>query len=152
MSPVILDEDCDDDGEIQVLVPDSPCVFIIDDEDDVADVQVFIPGPPGPPLIDIGTRAMPALVDLTIDAPIYRRQRSFLVGNAGPAINPSIANPSDNGAWELYLFGTDDTDVIVLESQSNLQLSGQWIGANGSILYLQWDGATQYVEGGRNEI
>lgn len=120
--------------------------------DDNCDVQVFIPGPPGPPLVDVGTRLIPIGVTTLIAAPVTRRQRSFIVGSDGPSMNPAISNPIDNGAWELYLFCTDNTDTVTLESQSNIQLSGQWIGSNGSVLYLQWDGNSMYVEGGRNEI
>jgi hypothetical protein len=121
-------------------------------EHDDTDVRVFIPGPAGPPIVDVGSLAAPALISAGIAAPVNRRQRSFIKGNSGPINNPSIADPGDDGAWELYLFCTDDTDSITLESQSNLFLSGQWIGTKGSILYLQWDGVSQYVEGGRNEI
>jgi hypothetical protein len=147
--PICIDED-DDGADFELILPDSPCVFIID-EDDTPDVLVCIPGPPGPPLLDYGSRATPISIMLTIPAPQWRRQRTFIVGAGGPS-DPVIANPSDNGAWELYLFGTNDTDTITLETGGNLLLSGQWIGGNGSMLYLQWDGATQYVEGGRNEI
>jgi hypothetical protein len=124
-------------------------------DDDDCQIRVFIPGPPGPPgppLTDVGTRSIPVLITTSISAPVNRRQRSFIAGSSGPIINPTIPNPPDNGAWELFLFCTDNTKTITLEDQSNLQLSGQWIGANGSILCLQWDGASKYVEEHRNEI
>lgn len=129
-------------------------VFLLDDGLDIenCDVQVYLPGPPGPPIVDVATRLLPIFITLSIAAPVNRRQRSFISGNAAPINNPTIPNPSDNGPWELYLFTTDDTNTITLDNQVNLQLSGQWIGKSGSILYLQWDGVSQYVEGGRNEI
>lgn len=129
-------------------------IFILDGDfdDGDCDIQVFIPGPPGPPIVDLNTRALPALIVGTIAAPVNRRQRSFVSGSAGPINNPAIPNPSDNGAWELYLFCTDDVKTITLDNQVNIQLSGEFVGKNGSILYLQWDGFSKYVEGGRNEI
>ena len=147
MTPICIDGEDDD---FELILPDSPQVFIID-EDDTPDVLVCIPGPPGPPLVDMNTRASPAAITAIIAAPMFRRQRSFIVGSPGP-VAPIIAAPADNGAWEFYLFCTSDTDTITLETGGNVLLSGQFIGGNGSILYLQWDGATQWVEGGRNEI
>ncbi len=149
--PVIFDEDEDMD-DVEIIIPSSECVFLLEEDEDTPDIELFIPGPPGPPLKDVGTRILPSVVTATIAAPLYRRQRSFITGSGGPVFNPVIANPSDNGAWELFLFCTDDTNSVTLESGTNLQLSGQWIGGNGSILALQWDGQSQYVEASRNEI
>lgn len=124
-------------------------------DDGDCDIRVYIPGPPGPPnnLIDVGTRAAPVLITGSIAAPVNPRQRSFIKGNAGPVVDPTIPNPAViNAPYELYLFATDDTNSVTMNGSSNLQLSGQWIGTNGSMLYLQWDKVSKYVEAGRNEI
>jgi hypothetical protein len=130
-------------------------IFNLDSVDDSCDVQVYLPGPPGPPLTIVGSRSGepgPAEITTTIAAPISRRQLSFIVGSGGPINQPSIPNPPDNGPWEFGLFATDDTDTITLNDAANIQLSGQWIGMSGSILWLFWDGVSKYVEDRRNEI
>lgn len=140
-----------DDESNEITLPLSP-VTVLDGDPDVPVITVYVPGPPGPPLIDVGSRVQPASVSTAIAAPQYMRQRSFIVGNGGPVLNPVIANPSSNVPWELFLFATDNTKTVTLEGGTNLLLSGQWIGRAGSILALQWDGQSQYVEVGRNEI
>lgn len=142
MGVVIIDPDCSIDVEVVDL-------------DTGEEVDIFLPGPtgpPGPPMINVGSRSVPVLVTGTIAAPVNRRQRSFISGSGGPSNNPVIPNPSDNGVWELYLFCTDNDNPVILETQSNIQLSGQWIGQNGSILCLHWDSESKYVEDHRNEI
>jgi hypothetical protein len=116
------------------------------------DIEVFIPGPSYPLLVDVGSFLLP--VDVysgSIAAPISRRQRSFISSVEGPVTQPTIANPPYNGPWELYLYVVGDNQII-LNDASNLKLSGQWVSSADSILYLQWDGNSRYVEGGRNEI
>lgn len=128
------DEDCDLDG---------------------CDIQVYLPGPAGPALVIIGTRSGtpgPAKIISTVAAPIARRQLSFIQGFSSPVNQPTIANPPDNGPWELALFVTDSTNRITLNNAANIELSGEWIGINGSILWLFWDGVSKYVEDHRNEI
>lgn len=149
--PDLIIDDDDGSDELILVSITGPNAEVVD-EDDIPDIQVFLEGPPGPPLKDINKRAQALTVTAAIPAPVFRRQRTFIVGNGGPVFNPTIASPADNGAWELSLFGTDDVNTVTLESQANLLLSGEWIGAKGSILNLQWDGQSQYVEASRNEI
>jgi hypothetical protein len=134
-------------------------VFDLDgDCEDGVDIEVFIPGPPGPPITDVGTISIvapapgPTPITATIAAPIYRRQRNFLKSAAGNVNQPAITNPSDNGPWELFIFWADMVNTLTLNNAANILLSGEWVGVYGSILYLQWDGNSQYVEGGRNEL
>lgn len=124
------------------------------DEGD-SDIKIYLPGPAGPPLTVVGTRSGtpgPAKIISAIPAPVARRQLSFIVGFSGPVNQPTIANPPDDGPWEIGLFCTDSTKSITLNNASNIQLSGEWIGINGSILWLFWDGVSKYVEDHRNEI
>lgn len=127
-------------------------VFNLDctDCDSECDVEIFIPGPPGPPLVDVGSFLVPVVITSTIAAPVNRRQRSF-IQSAAPLDQPIIPNPSDNGPWELYLFCVAGQPITINDA-SNIKLSGQCILSPDSILYLQWDGHSRYVEGGRNEI
>ncbi len=119
---------------------------------DEVDVAVYIPGPPGPPLTDVGSFAEPVSIDLTgINGPQFRRQRSFITAEDGPIVDPVIQNPSDNGPWELWLYVVG-ANRITMNNASNLKLAGQWPATEDSILYLQWDTVSRWVEGGRNEI
>lgn len=134
-------------------------IWLLDDcEDEGCDIEVFIPGPPGPPIVDVGTLSVvlpnpgPVVVVGSIDAPVNRRQRSFLKSNGADVNQPVIPNPGDNGPWEIYFFWADLAFTLTLNNAANILLSGEWIGSYGSMLYLQWDGNSQYVEGGRNEI
>lgn len=129
--------------------------------DDSCDIALFIPGPPGPPIVDVGSLVVsagppatpgPTSVVATIAAPINRRQRSFLKSGAGNLNNPAIPNPSDNGPWEYYLYWADAINTLTLDDAANIKLSGEWVATKDSILYIQWDGNSKYVEGGRNEI
>lgn len=143
------------DVAVFTLGCDTVRIYTLDppDDGDDCDIKVYVPGPPGPPnvIANVGSRAAPTLITASIAAPVNQRQRSFIKGN-GPVVDPVIANPSNNTTWELYLFATDDTDTVILNGSANLQLSGQWIGANGSMICLHWDGASQWVEDHRNEI
>jgi hypothetical protein len=121
------------------------------DCDNECDVQVYIPGPPGPPLTDVGSLLVPVVITSAIAAPLYRRQRSF-ISVVAPVTQPTIPNPGDNGPWEFFLYVATGSEEITLNDAANLKLSGQWIGSPDSILYLQWDGNSRYVEAGRNEI
>jgi hypothetical protein len=121
------------------------------DCDDECDVEIFLPGPPGQPMIDVGSILVPVVITSSIAAPIYRRQRSF-ISCASPITQPSIPNPNDNGPWELFLYVATGSSQFTLDNTTNIKLSGQWIGNADSILYLQWDGNSRYVEAGRNEI
>lgn len=130
---------------------DASCVAVTDPSADCI-IGVYLPGPPGPGgvIVDVGSRTAPAAIVGAIIAPINDRQRSFIVGSGGPVLNPTLPNGADTQEW--WLFGTSDVDTVTLNNAANLQLSGQWIGGNGSMLYLQWDGTSKYVEAGRNEI
>jgi len=121
-----------------------------DMDDDSSDIRIFIPGPPGPPLVDVGSLLSPVVVSTVVTAPSFRRQRSFIKANSD-ILQPILSNPPDNGPWELYLYVTG-SHTVTFENASNIKLSGQWIGSPDSIIYLQWDGNSRYVEGGRNEI
>lgn len=117
---------------------------------------VIYQGPPGPagssapPFVDVGSRASPTLITSSIAAPTNQQERKFIKGSGGPVVDPSIGNGS--GTRELLLFCCSDTDTVELNDTANLQLSGKWIGADGSMLFLQWDGGSKWVEVGRNEI
>jgi hypothetical protein len=87
----------------------------------------------------------------TIAAPTFRRQRSFIQAVSAPLNQPIIPNPSDNGPWEIYLYVVGPNSITI-NDVTNIKLSGQWNGIADSILYLQWDGNSRWVEGGRNEI
>ena len=116
------------------------------------DIRVYIPGPPGPPLVDVGSYLDPVNVSAgTIAAPTFRRQRSFIQAVSAPLNQPIIPNPSDNGPWEIYLYVVGPNSITI-NDVTNIKLSGQWNGIADSILYLQWDGNSRWVEGGRNEI
>ncbi len=119
-------------------------------EDDGVDIELFIPGPPGPPIVDVGTFLAPVVITDTIAAPVNGRQRSF-IQSVTPLDQPIIPNPVDNRPWELYLFCVGGAPITI-NNASNIKLSGQCILSPDSILYLQWDGNSRYVEGGRNEI
>lgn len=120
------------------------------DCDSGVDIRVFIPGPPGPPIVDVGSFLVPTVCSGELAAPIYRRQRSFISASA-PVGSLTIGSPDDNGPWELYVYVVGENS-LTLNDLSNVKLSGQWIGQADSVLYLQWDGNSRYVEGGRNEI
>lgn len=126
-------------------------VWNLDDvDDDESDIQVYVLGPPGPGIVDVGSFLHPVIISSSIAAPANRRQRSFIQASS-PANQPAIPNPTDNSPWEIYLYVVGGS-TITLNNASNLKLSGEWIGHPDSILYLQWDGNSRYVEGGRNEI
>lgn len=148
------------------LNPDGECdveIFELDNCDSPGiDVSVFIPGPPGPQgpvgppgpsggsITDVGTRSLPVLITSAIASPVNQRQRSFISGNAGPVLNPTLGTGS--GTQEWWLFTTNDTNTVSLNNASNLLLSGEWIGRNGSMLLLIWDNNSMWVEAARNEI
>lgn len=121
------------------------------DDGGECDVKVFIPGPPGPPCVDVGTILLPVVITTSIAAPVNRLQRSFLSA-AAPVNQPTIPNPSDNGPWRLELYVATGSQPITINNASNIKLSGQWIGNPDSVLNLEWDGNTRYVESSRNEI
>lgn len=106
------------------------------------------------PITDIGMRTAPVLafsntlVDIG-DASFLRR-RVFIKGGSGEAVNPIL--PDGEQSDELWLFACDNTASVLLQGAANLQLSGDWLGVSGSILYLQWDNVSMWVEGDRNEI
>jgi hypothetical protein len=123
--------------------------------EDGPDICIYIPGPPGPAgpgaaIIDLGTRASPEMISESIPAQTIQRQRIFIEGASGPALDPVLTNGS--GTYELILFCTSSTNTVTLNGASNLQLSGQWVGLSGSMICLIWDGSSQYVEAYRNEI
>ena len=119
---------------------------------DECDVVIFIPGPPGPYLVSVGSFLLPVPIDSgTIAAPTFRYQRSFITAAVGEVNQPIIPNPPDNGSWLLGLQVVGG-HPIVLNNAANLSLSGQWVSAPDSIIWLLWDGNSRYVENGRNEI
>lgn len=120
--------------------------------DSEADIQVYVPGPPGPPLVSVGSFLLPIDVSGgTIAAPVYRLQRSYIKAVMAPVIQPAIPNPPDNDAWMIAL-QVVGTNSITLNNASNIKLASQWIGSSGSILWLLWDGNSQYIEDHRNGI
>lgn len=121
-------------------------------DDDCCEVRVFIEPLPGNILLDVGTEAMPIAVTTAITAPVAPRQRSWLVGTGGPATPTLPTSAVGPVIQEWWLAGTDDDNTINLDTTAGLKLSGPWVGGVGSILYLQADGATGWIEGGRNEI
>lgn len=132
----------------------SPYIFPICncDETDCDAISVYVPGPAGPPLTSSGTFLAPVHIDGgTIAAPTWRWQRTFIQAHDGTVTQPTITNPSDNGAWLLGLQVVGGHPII-LNDASNLTLSGEWVANPDSILWLLWDGNSRWVENGRNEI
>lgn len=116
-------------------------------------IQILYPSAVSQSLQDVGTKASPVAITSSIAAPIFGRQRSWLVGNSVPAVNPTLpASPIGPSIVEWYLATTDDTNTVSLATTARLQLAGPWTGGAGSILLLQADGAGGWIEGGRNEI
>lgn len=99
---------------------------------------------------DSGTRASPNLIVGAISVPTPKLSRIFIKGSAGPVLNPTLSSGSTG--QRLRLFATDNTDTVTLNDASNIQLSGVWVGKNKSILELEWDNSSKWVEGDRNEI
>lgn len=137
----LLDDSCG--GCVEVFELNPPCI------------TVFVPLLGNSSLIDVGSRVSPVLITGSIAAPVFQTQRSWLKGNATPVTNPTLPNGVTNAnglvqVWQLAT--TDDTDTITLTGASNLQLSGPWTGGAGSILTLEWDNDSMWLEVGRNEI
>lgn len=68
----------------------------------------------------------------------------FIKGNGGAITvtkNPQIAAGNVVGQM-LWLFGTDDTNTVTVQTGTGLDLNGTWVGGNASMLILIWDGIT----------
>jgi hypothetical protein len=115
-------------------------------------IRVYVPGPPGPPLVNVGTILSPVAVDGgTIAAPVNRFQRSFITAALGPLVQPVIPNPGDNGPW-LWCIYNVGSNPITLNNAANIKLSGEIVMNPDTVLWLQWDGNSRYIEDHRNEI
>lgn len=103
-------------------------------------------------ITDLSTRASPQAVTTAISLTgATVRTRKFIKGSPGAITNPTLPNGSVN-LKELYLFACDDTATVTMNNASNLELESAWVGGNGSMLYLMWDGASKWVEVSRNAI
>lgn len=128
-------------------------IWNLDDNENV-DIQIFLPPLPGNVILDVGSKASPVAVSGvgSIAAPIYPRQRSWLVSTGGPVTPLLPASGIGVGVQEWWLACTSNSNTINLDTTVGLILAGPFTGANGSVLYLQADGAGGWIEGGRNEI
>lgn len=118
-----------------------------------ARINVGPRGPTGPAgtTVDVGTRASPSLVTTSIPVTTDEAIRIFIAGSGGPVSNPTITHLAGNKT--VILFGTDNTNTVsIAKSTSNFELSGTWYARSGSILKLEWDGASKYTEDYRNDI
>lgn len=115
-------------------------------------VNVVVGGGGGSDMIvNTGSYASPSLISTDITIPTDNRARVFVKGDPGAVTDPTLG--SGTGTQELYLFGTDDTNTVRLDTVSNLVLSGAVILRNGTQLVLQWiDGLNKWYEVNRNEI
>ncbi len=105
----------------------------------------------GDATVDSGSRASPNSISGSIPVTADAIIRMFIVGNGGPVSNPTIANVSGNK--RIRFFGTSNVNTVLIDSNtSNYELSGQWVARNGSILEVEWDGASKYTETYRNEV
>lgn len=108
-------------------------------------------GAGGGQIIDDNSYGSPLAVSTAIAIPADIRSRVFVVGDAGPAVDPTLGNGATG--QELFLFGTDDTDTVELNDALNLKLSGPLVLRDGTIATLHWiDGLDKWVEASRNEI
>lgn len=106
-------------------------------------------------LVPSGTRASPnaitALAGIGIQGLL--REFQFVVGNGGPivvSVNPQIEAGSVIGQ-ELVLKGTSDVSTVGIANGTGLELNGPCTLANGSCIWLVWDG-TAWGEVARNDI
>jgi len=77
----------------------------------------------------------------------------FIQGSGGAvdvSANPQIAAATNPGQ-RLQLIGRSDTNTVLLEDGTGLELNGSWLGKASSVLDLIWDG-TNWLEVGRNSI
>lgn len=104
------------------------------------------------PIVDTGDYNTPTLISTTISIPTDIRARLYVKGNGGPVTDPTLG--SGTATQELYLFGTDDTNTVQLDTASNLILSGPIVLKNYTQLILNWIPAplSKWVEASRNEI
>lgn len=113
------------------------------------EINQGIPGPSAA-IIDSGSITTPNLITTSIPLLGVQRQRVFIAGSGGPALNPTL--PDGAGTRELYLYGSSDGNHVELNNALNLKLSGQWYAVKDSMLYLMWDNNSRWIEVGRNEI
>lgn len=115
---------------------------------------IFSLGGAGGIITDIASVATPALIANsggTIAIGTAQRTRVFLEGTSAQAVDPAI--PDGTGTRELFLFVTSTVHGLALHDAANLTLyGGEFIGIASSILSLQWDNDSKWVETGRNQI
>jgi hypothetical protein len=104
------------------------------------------------PIVDTGDYGTPTLISTSIPVPTDIRARLYIAGNGAPVVDPTIANGS--ATQELYLFGTNDTNTVQLDSAANLILVGPILLKNKTQLILNWIPIplAAWVEASRNEI
>lgn len=110
-------------------------------------------GADGPPIVNTSSYSSPTTVSGAITVPSDQRAQLFIQGAAALTTISSLTNGS--GTQELYLVGTNDLAKLELPKSalSNVQLSGVWYAAAGSMLKLHWiSGLNKWLEAYRNEI
>lgn len=102
-----------------------------------------------------GSRASPNLITAGggITASGALRELQFIKGSPGAVTvtaNPQITAGNAIGA-ELVLAGRDDTRTVTINNGTGLELNGSCVLANGSRIWLVWDGAV-WGEVARNDV
>lgn len=102
-----------------------------------------------------GSRASPtnitAVGGITASANAYEIQ--FVQGSGGPvdiSANPQVSAGTTVGQ-QIVLVGRDDTNTVLLENGTGLELNGDCLLEAASVICLMWDG-TFWTEVYRNDM
>lgn len=76
--------------------------------------------------------------------------RIFIAGSAAAVTGITI--PDGVTGQKVKLVGTSDSNTVGITNAANLKLSGDWVARDGSILSLEWDNDSRWLEESRNEI
>ena len=106
-------------------------------------------------LVNNGTPAAPNLIVAVSGIQVLNttREVQYVRGSGGAVVvtaAPRIERGSRPGQ-ELVLFGTNDTDVVILQNGNGLALNGLCMLKENASLYLVWDGAN-WAEVSRNDL
>lgn len=103
-----------------------------------------------------GTKASPnnitALAGITASTDAFQLQ--FIQGSGGAvdvSANPQISAGTTTGQV-LVLCGANNTNTVLLENGTGLILNGSYTMGSSSVLAVQWDGVSSWVELFRNDL